>query len=157
MLATEEWLDWSQAVHTGLDHAAAGALETVADVFVGTLAERRLLCDIIAQSPLYLERNVSLGGLRRYKLASAQVVGEVVVAVHRVLPSLTPGECGDFVDGVLVSAGALFQMANPPPVLAEAYGFDAALSVTRVDFKARLRRTASMLLAGLLASRPPIR
>jgi AcrR family transcriptional regulator len=156
VLATEAWLDWAQAVRAELDGTPAGAIETVADVIVRTLVERRVLCDVIAQSALYLERNVSLGGLRRYKLASFEVFGEVVATVNRVLPSLTPAECGDFVDGVLIAAGALFQMASPPPVLAEAYGLDPELSVARVDFQARLRRTASILLAGLVNSRNSI-
>jgi hypothetical protein len=51
-------------------------------------------------------------------------------------------------------AGALWQIANPPPALAELYATDPDLGHACVDLLPRLRRTAAVLLAGLIPSRP---
>src|SRR5882757_6962452 len=78
-LTAEAWREWVTALHAGLDPAAldpaaldAGALDAgalaseargsaalVADVFARSFGDRPLLCDLIAHTPLNLERNVS--------------------------------------------------------------------------------------------------
>ncbi len=52
-------------------------------------------------------------------------------------------------------AGSLWQIANPGPALAELYASDPALAQACVDLTPRLRRTAEILLAGLIPSRTP--
>jgi hypothetical protein len=52
-------------------------------------------------------------------------------------------------------AGSLWQIANPPPPLAELYASDPELAHACVDLTPRLRRTATVLLAGLVSSRIP--
>ena len=74
-------------------------------MFARSFADRPLFCDLIAHTPLNLERNVSPGAVRRYKLTSLGVVDE------------------------------------------------AALAQACVDLAPRLRRTAEILLAGLIPSR----
>ena len=58
------------SLHAGLDAAAPGSMALVADVFARSFGDRPLFCDLIAHTPLNLERNVSPEAVRRYKLTS---------------------------------------------------------------------------------------
>jgi AcrR family transcriptional regulator len=157
-LTAEAWREWTAALHAGLDAAtpdtgAPGSAGLVADVFAGSFGDRPLLCDLIAHTPLNLERNVSPEAVRRYKLTSLGAVGEAAALVQHALPGLTLAECREFVAALASLAGALWQIANPPSALAELYASDPALAQACVDLTPRLRRTAEILLAGLIPSR----
>lgn len=154
-MTAEAWRDWADALHAGLDAAAPGSAGLVADVFARSFSDRPLLCDLIAHTPLNLERNVSPETVRRYKHVSLGVVSEAAALVRRVLPELTRAECAEFVAALASLAGALWQIANPVPALAELYASDPALAQACVDLAPRLRRTAEILLAGLIPSRVP--
>ena len=168
-LTAAAWREWTTALHAELDPAApdsaspgpaspgspgAGSPALVADVFARSFGDRPLLCDLIAHTPLNLERNVSTETVRRYKLTSLAAVDEAAALVRRVLPALTLTECGEFVAALASLAGAVWQIANPAPALAELYASEPALSRACVDLAPRLRRTAEILLAGLIPSRP---
>jgi AcrR family transcriptional regulator len=167
-LTAEAWRDWTGALHAGLDGVepdagepdagepdagAPGAAALVAEVFARSFGDRPLLCDLIAHTPLNLERNVSAEAVRRYKLTSLGAVDEAAAIVHRVLPGLTLTEGGEFVAALASLAGAVWQIANPTAALAEFYASDPALARACVDLTPRLRRTAEILLAGLIPSR----
>jgi hypothetical protein len=122
--------------------------------FRASFGDRPLLCDLIAHTPLNLERNVSPEAVRSYRLTSLGAVGGAAAIVRRVLPDLTPAECGEFAGALASLAGAVWQIANPVPALAELYASDPALSGACVDLTPRLRRTAQILRAGLIPSRP---
>src|SRR5258708_9867689 len=112
-LTAEAWRDWAHYLHAGLDAGATGSAALVADVFARRFSDRPLLCDLIAHTPLNLERNVSPEAVRRYKQVSLGVVNEAAVLVHRVQPELTLAECTEFVATVASLAGSLWQIANP--------------------------------------------
>src|SRR5580692_11042921 len=152
-LTAAAWRDWAQALHAGLDAAAPGDAALVAAVFARSFADRPLFCDLIAHTPLNLERNVSPGAVRRYKLTSLGAVDEAAALVQRTLPTLTLAETSEFVAAMASLAGAVWQIANPAPALAELYASDPALTQACVDLVPRLRRTADILLAGLIPSR----
>src|ERR1700761_6926153 len=176
-LTTREWAPWVRALHDGLDGAAPGAADAtavaaamaagspamaagstdtadrVADVVARSFGERPLFCDLLAHTPLNLERNVSPEAVRGYKLISLGAVGEAADVVHRVLPDLTEQECREFISVIASLAGNLWQIANPVPALAAMFAADPALALACVDLVPRLRRTAEILLAGLIPSR----
>ena len=152
-LTAEAWREWVQAVHAELDQAERDRADLVADVFARSFGDRPLLCDLIAHTPLNLERNVSPEAVRRYKLTSLGVVGEAAALVQRALPALTMEEAREFVAALASLAGAVWQIANPVPALAELYASDPDLGHACVDLVPRLRRTAQILLAGLIPSR----
>ena len=152
-LTAEAWRDWADAMHAGLDTAAVGSAGLVADVIARSFGNRPLLCDLVAHTPLNLERNVSPEAVRRYKMTSLGTVNEAASLVQRVLPDLTLAECTEFVATLASLAGAVWQMANPAPALAELYASDPALAQACVDLTPRLRRAAQVLLAGLIPSR----
>ena len=152
-LTAAAWRDWAQALHAGLDAAAPGDAALVAAAFARSFADRPLFCDLIAHTPLNLERNVSPAAVRRYKLTSLGAVDEAAALVQRTLPTLTLAEAREFVATLPSLAGSLWQIANPAPALAELYASDPALAQACVDLAPRLRRTAEILLAGLIPSR----
>ena len=157
-LTAQAWREWTTALHAGLDpfsrdSAAPGSAALVADVFARSFGDRPLLCDLIAHTPLNLERNVSAEAVRRYKRTSLAAVDEAAAIAQRVLPELTLAECGEFVAALASLAGAVWQIANPVAALAELYASDPALAGACVDLTPRLRRTAEILLAGLIPAR----
>jgi len=152
-LTAEAWRDWARGLHAGLDAVAPGSAGLVADVFARSFGDRPLLCDLIAHTPLNLERNVSPETVRRYKRTSLGVVDEAAALARRTLPELTLAECTEFVAILASLAGSWWQMANPGPALAELYASDPALARACIDLTPRLGRAAEILLAGLIASR----
>ncbi len=88
-LTADGWREWSAALRAELEGLAAPAPAAVADAFAGTLAARGLFCDLLAQAPLNLERNVSLATVRAFKLVTLAEVAAIVAVVRRLLPGLT--------------------------------------------------------------------
>ncbi|HEY3881985.1 MAG TPA: TetR family transcriptional regulator [Trebonia sp.] len=154
-LTAQAWREWAAALTGELEAppGPAGEAALVADVFARSFGTRPLLCDLVSHTPLNLERNVSVEAVRRYKLTSLGAVEEAATLVRGVLPALTQAECVEFVSAIASLAGAVWQMANPVPVLAELYAADPALSRACIDLTGRLRRTGEILLAGLIPSR----
>ena len=152
-LTAQAWRDWAAGLHAALDEAAPGDPPLVADVFARSFGDRPLLCDLIAHTPLNLERNVSPEAVRRYKLTSLGAVDEAAHIMRHVLPGLTLTECTEVVSALASLAGAVWQIANPGPALTALYLSDPALARACVDLVPRLRRTAEILLAGLIPSR----
>jgi hypothetical protein len=137
------------AARAGIDKSAL----LVADVVARSFGDRPLFCDLLAHTPLNLERNVSADGVRGYKLISLAAVGEAADVVGRVLPDLTEQECLEFIAALASLAGNLWQIANPAPALAALFASDPDLAHACVDLVPRLRRMGEILLAGLIPSR----
>jgi len=164
-LTARAWLGWAQALHAELDGGSPaspaspgsprspGSADLVADVIARSFADRPLLCDLIPHTALSLERNVSIDAVRRYKRTSLAVMSDAAGVVHAVLPGLTADECRELVSTMASLAGALWQIANPPPALADLYASDPELARACVDLAPRLRRTAAILIAGMVPSR----
>ena len=153
-LTAQAWQEWTAGLHAALDdRASSDDAALVAEVFADSFARRPLLCDLIAHTPLNLERNVSAEAVRRYKLVSLGAVDEAAGLAGQVLTALTRAECTEFVAALATLAGATWQMANPGPALAGLYARDPDLARACIDLRERLRRTAEILLAGLIPSR----
>jgi AcrR family transcriptional regulator len=153
-LTAASWTEWAESVQAELGGAPRGTTDAVAEVLARSFAERPLLCDLIPHTALNHERNVSVEAVRRYKLTSLGAVNDVAAAIHAVLPRLTSEECRELVSTMATIAGGLWQIANPPPALAELYASDPELAHACVDLTPRLRRTAKLLLAGFIPTRP---
>jgi AcrR family transcriptional regulator len=159
-VTAEAWREWVAGLHRAFDALGSGPgpgsglIDGVADVVARSFGERPLLCDLIAHTPLNLERNVSAEAVRRYKLTSLGAVEEAAGLVRGALPALTGGECREFIAAMASLAGALWQISTPSAALAELYETDPELVHARVELTPRLRRTAQIMLAGLIPSRP---
>jgi AcrR family transcriptional regulator len=131
----------------------ADAADLVADVVAQSFGDRPLFCDLLAHTPLNLERNVSPEAVRGYKLISLGAIGEAAGVVHRALPDLTEQECLEFISVIASLAGNLWQIANPVPALAAMFAADPTLAAACIDLVPRLRRAGEIMLAGLIPSR----
>jgi AcrR family transcriptional regulator len=155
-LTAREWAPCVQALHDGLGgfaHESADAMDLVADVVARSFGDRPLFCDLLAHTPLNLERNVSPEAVRGYKLISLGAVREAADVVHRTLPALTDQECLEFISVIASLAGNLWQIANPVPALAAMFAADPVLALACIDLVPRLRRAGEVLLAGFIPSR----
>jgi hypothetical protein len=107
-----------------------------------------MFCDLLAQAPLNLERNVSLESVRSFKLATLEEVDAITAELAR-LCDLTEQQAVDVIATATSLAGALWQMATPGPEVQALYRSDPRLSHAVVEVAPRLTRILAAVLAGL--------
>jgi AcrR family transcriptional regulator len=158
-LTADGWREWSAALRQELGRLGPGVpAVTVARAFAGSLADRPMFCDLLAQAPLNLERNVSIESVRAFKLVTLDEVSAISAELHRVL-GLTEQQSVDVIATATSLAGALWQMATPGPEVATLYRSDPRLAHAVVEVGPRLTRVLTALLAGLGVSQeepPPV-
>jgi AcrR family transcriptional regulator len=150
-LTAEGWREWSAALRAELGTLDESAPSAIAAVFARTLADRGGFCDLLAQAPLNLERNVSVEAVRRFKLVTHTEVDEIASVICTLQPTLSQADAIDVIAATTSMAGALWQMATPGPEIAALYRSDPRLSHAVFDVEARLRRLTAAILRGLLA------
>ncbi|MBQ0975602.1 TetR family transcriptional regulator [Streptomyces griseoincarnatus] len=146
-LTAEGWREWSAELRARLRACAEGDPACVADAFASTLAARPVFCDLLAQAPLNLERNVSLEAVRAFKLVTLREVDLIGAEMNRLL-GLDEHQVLDLVSVATGMAGALWQMASPGPQLRDLYTSDPRLGHAIVEVEPRLRRILTAFLAG---------
>ncbi|MGH4031220.1 TetR family transcriptional regulator [Actinomycetota bacterium Odt1-20B] len=148
-LAAAGWVEWSQAVRGQLaDGGGKGAdLTAVAEVLAESLVARPLFCDLLAHTPLNLERNVSMETVRSFKLTAVAEARAVSEALREVAP-LDPEQAVNVVATATSMAGALWQMAAPGTELRRLYESDPDLAHAVVDVGPRLTDILGALLRG---------
>jgi AcrR family transcriptional regulator len=148
-LTAEEWRAWSSALRGRTARLRSGAKAArVAEAVSTSLVERPLFCDLLAQAPLNLERNVSLESVREFKLVTLAEVAAIGAELHRLL-ALNERQAVDVIATATSLAGALWQMATPGPDVQRLYRDDPRLAHAVVDVGPRLTRVLTALLIGL--------
>lgn len=147
-LTAEGWREWSAELRADLGRRSEATSAEVAAVFAGTLAARPMFCDLLAQAPLNLERNVSIESVRSFKLVTLKEV-ELIGGELRRLLGLDESQSVDMIATATSLAGALWQMATPGPRLRELYTSDPRLGHAVVEVEPRLNRVLSAYLRGL--------
>lgn len=143
-----EWTDW-------LDHLAFGEAdgrareERVAGAIAATLAERRLLCELISSMAPVLERNISLESARDFKRRAAANTERLGALVRARVPELSEAAARHFALGVVVLVSGAWPLANPTDAVAVA----AAELGGAPSFADGLAEGLTNLLAGLVARR----
>ena len=151
MLTAAGWRDWSAALRQELGQLHPGlAAAPVASAFAGSLAARPMFCDLLAQAPLNLERNVSVDAVRAFKLVTLDEVAAISAELGRLL-GLREQQAVDVIATATSLAGALWQMATPGPEVHDLYRSDPRLAHAIVDVGPRLTRVLTALLTGLAA------
>ncbi len=150
-LTAQGWQEWSGALSAELELLTKPTPAAIAAVFARTLAARGAFCDLLAQAPLNLERNVSVEAVRAFKLVTHAELDTIALAVRRLLPTLSVRDAIDLIAAATSLSGALWQMATPGPEIAALYRSDPRLSHAVVDVEARVQRLLTALLHGLLA------
>ena len=151
-LTAEGWIEWSAVLRAELAALDEPTPDAVAAVFAGTLANRGSFCDLLAQAPLNLERNVSVDAVRRFKLVTHTEVDAIGAVICTLQPNLSQADAIDVIAATTSMAGAFWQMATPGPEIAALYRSDPRLSHAVVDVEARVRRLTAAILRGLLAT-----
>jgi AcrR family transcriptional regulator len=147
-LTAEGWREWSAALRAELGRHERATAPEVADAFAATLSARPLFCDLLAQAPLNLERNVSVEAVRAFKLVTLEEVDRIGAELHRLL-GLGERQAVDTIATATGMAGALLQTATPGPRLMALYTSDPRLGHAVVEVEPRLRRVLTALLRGL--------
>ena len=146
-LTADGWREWTPVLCDRVRAASTPA--GVAAAFAETLAARGPFCDLIAQAPLNLERNVSVESVRAFKLVTLEEVERIGGELRRLL-GLDETQAVDVIATATSLAGALWQMATPGPHIQALYRSDPRLAHAVVDVEPRLQRVLGALLRGIV-------
>ncbi|MFJ3902805.1 TetR family transcriptional regulator [Streptomyces sp. NPDC090025] len=160
-LAGDAWTEWSTVVRAELD-----ALTTrpgppirpdrdrpsheVAAVLAHSLVSRPLFCDLLAHTPLNLERNVSMERVKEFKTVALAEVAAIGSALCTVTPLLLD-EARAVVATATSMAAAMWQMAAPGTHLRAFYESEPALAHAVVDVEPQLTDILGALITGYAA------
>ncbi|WP_331760200.1 TetR family transcriptional regulator (plasmid) [Streptomyces sp. NBC_01471] len=148
-LTAAGWQEWSLALAARIRAIAEPGPAPVAEAFAATLARRGMFCDLLAQAPLNLERNVSVGVVRDFKLASLAARQDIFAALDEKLPSLDRDDGLDLIATAVAVAGAFWQIATPGPEIAALYRSDPRLAHAVIDVEPRLARILTATIKGM--------
>jgi AcrR family transcriptional regulator len=146
-ITSEGWREWSADLCHRLRETGAATPESVGQALAATLASRPLFCDLLAQAPLNLERNVSVESVRAFKLVTLEEVKRIGGELRRLL-GLDETQAVDVIATATSLAGALWQMATPGPHIQALYRSDPRLAHAVVEVEPRLQRVLGALLRG---------
>jgi AcrR family transcriptional regulator len=153
-LSAAQWRTWSRALRRRTGALPAGTpAAVVAAAIADSLVERPLFCDLLAQAPMNLERNVSLDAVRAFKVVTLDEVAAIAAELDRLL-GLTEEQSVDVIATATSLAGALWQMATPGPEIQRLYRSDPRLAHAVVEVGPRLTRVLTALLMGLTSPAP---
>jgi AcrR family transcriptional regulator len=151
-LTGRAWTEWAATTGTALSEIHEDdAGKATADALAASFASRPLLCDLIPHTALNLERHVSTHAVRAYKLTSLGAVESVAATLQGPLPDLSAEDRRELISITALLAGAMYQIATPPPPLAELYATDPELGHALIDLEPRLARAAQVAICGLRA------
>ena len=155
-LLDHNWRQWTAGLPAQLDAAIAPdapALQrgqAFAAVLTRSLAQNRVLCDLLSAQAGVLEHNVSADVAARYKRSALDNVAALAALASRHLPEL-----GDRADQLCAQAvmvtGAVWTHARPSAAMLAAYEADPSLAALRMDFTGALEEMLATLVAGNLA------
>jgi AcrR family transcriptional regulator len=147
-LTATGWVDWSRELCAELAELTSGAAaDRIAIAIARSLVSRPIFCDLLAQAPLNLERNVSIESVRAFKLTTLEEVGRIGSALQRLRPAMSEEQAIDVIAAATSLAGAFWQMATPGPEVARLYREDPRLSHAIVDVEPRLARILTKLFS----------
>ncbi len=155
-LLDHEWTQWSADLPDRLTatvdaHARAQQRgEQFAAAVTASLAERRVLCDLLSAQAGVLEHNVSPEVAARYKRAALANADALATLARTHLPEL--GHRADqLAASMIMMTGAVWTHSRPSQAMLTAYEADPTLASLRMDFTAALQEALATLTAGTLA------
>ncbi|MBS9535752.1 TetR family transcriptional regulator [Mycobacterium sp. M1] len=150
-LAVQGWQRWAEHVCTALQSPGPASPARVSRALADGLAADPLFCDLLSNLHLHLEHEVDLDRVVEVKRDSTAAGLRIVAEVHRALPGLTEQNALDLVLAAHSLAATLWQLANPPEGLADAYALDPEVPPDwNLDFRTALTRLLTATCIGLL-------
>ncbi|MBO2451097.1 TetR/AcrR family transcriptional regulator [Actinomadura barringtoniae] len=156
-LLSAQWQAWTSELTGALPAAVdkdADPYERgtrLATTIAGSLADRPVLCDLIAAQAAVLERNISTEAVAQYKRTAIADVTALAETFLGHIPELGAEDAFKFTGGLLIMTGSLWAHSQPSPALLAAYESDPDLAAFRLDFTATLQEVLEVFLTGLLA------
>ncbi|MFB2597776.1 TetR family transcriptional regulator [Herbiconiux sp. P17] len=147
-LTAQGWREWAPGLRAELEASEDTSPAAVAQILAASLASRPMFCDLLAQAPLNLERNVSLESVRAFKLVTLEEVEALSGVLRRIRPGLTSEQAIDLIAAATSLSGAYWQMATPGPEVEKLYRSDPRLAHAVVDVEPRVARTLTAMLEG---------
>jgi AcrR family transcriptional regulator len=151
-LTAEAWQEWSAALRARLSDGISASPDMVAAALAQSLVARPFFCDLLAQAPLNLERNVSLDSVYAFKTAALDEVNAVATTLQKLL-GITERAATDAIATATSMAGALWQMAAPGTHLRALYETRPELAHAIIDVEPQLTRILTALLTGMCVTR----
>lgn len=148
-LAADGWREWSAAQRGALASLDNPTARKIASAFADGLSGRPLFCDLLVQSPLNLERKVSVEAVRSFKLVAMGEVDAIADAL-KLYADLTEREAVDFVTTAVNMAGTLWQIASLGPGLRQVLQDDPKLANAIIEVAPQLQRILEGLLLGYM-------
>ena len=150
-LAAEGWARFSHTVCENLGEPGPMSPARVADALADGLAADPLFCDLLANLHLHLEHEVALEQVLEFKEISNAAVISLTDAIENALPALGRSRAFDVLLASYSLAAPLWQMANPPKRLADAYANRTDVPPDwKIDFTAALSRLITAVCIGLM-------
>jgi AcrR family transcriptional regulator len=147
VLSSQAWQEWSTVLRDYFGQIPANNPRAVAEALAETLAARPLFCDLLAHTPLNLERNASLERIRAFKLIALHEVAAIGAELNRLL-GLSQSQSVNVISTATSMAGALWQMATPGAEVAKLYRKEPLLAHAIVDVEPRLANILLGLITG---------
>ncbi|UCM86630.1 TetR/AcrR family transcriptional regulator [Streptomyces marincola] len=151
--AWRQWVaDLPALMDAGIDQDAPVSRrgEQFAAVVADSLAERRVLCDLLSAQAGVLEHNVSPRVAARSKHAAVANVTGIAALARRHLPEL--GDSAPRLTAAMIMAvGAVWTHARPSRAMLAAYEADPSLTAFKLDFATALQDMLATLTAGTIA------
>ncbi|MFD5242163.1 TetR/AcrR family transcriptional regulator [Streptomyces tendae] len=151
--AWQQWVaDLPALADAGIDQGApvSRRAEQFAAVVAGSLARRRILCDLLSAQAGVLEHNVSPQAAARYKRAAVANVAGIAALARRYLPELGDS-APQLTAAMIMSVGAVWTHARPSAAMLAAYEADPSLTAFKLDFVTALQEMLATLTAGTIA------
>jgi AcrR family transcriptional regulator len=153
-LAAEGWVRWSNTVCEKLREPGPMSPSRVAAALADGMAADPLFCDLLANLHLHLEHEVEIERVLEVKQISTDAVTSLADAIENALPALERAGAYDVILAAYSLAAPLWQLANPPKKLAEAYAEAKATDLPpdwNIDFTSALTRLITATCVGLMA------
>jgi AcrR family transcriptional regulator len=148
-LAAEGWARWADRLEATLQGRTLAAAELGEAVARSLLADP-LLCDLLANVPLHLEREVTVDRVVAFKEATRGSVARLAAAVEAAAPALGSEAALDVITAANALGATLWQVGHPAAGLQAALAADPTLMlVSPEEFEPTFVRLLSATCAGL--------
>jgi AcrR family transcriptional regulator len=148
-----EWREWLDKLNgtipgAGPERSSYAGERLLATQIADSLAERRLLCELISVMAGVLERNIQIEYARDFKRRAAQNTDRLATLVREVLPALPDQAAHQFAGAVFIVTAGLWPYALPTDVIATVSA-EMGVSDSLASFRDNLREGLAAQLIGL--------